>query len=75
MIYKSGDKVRIVKKRPTRVAHGFTNDMAYFLGKIVTIFDRRINTLGEYYIIKEDHGIYLWDQNMFQKIDNILDNE
>lgn len=75
MIYKSGDKVRIVKKIPARSAHGFAEDMAYFLGKIVTIFDRRINTFGEYYIIKEDHGIYMWDQNMFQKIDNILDNE
>ena len=48
MIYKSGDKVRIVKKIPAKVVHGFAEDMAYFLGKIVTIFDRRINTFVYY---------------------------
>ena len=74
MIYKSGDKVKVVKKRPSRSAHGFCDAMTHYLGKIVTISDRRINTLGEYYLIEEDYGDFLWDQNMFQKKINILLN-
>lgn len=75
MIYKSGEKVRVVKKRPTRSAHGFSDNMTHYLGKVVTICGRHYNTLGEYYNIKEDHGSFMWDKNMFQKTNNILNNE
>lgn len=69
MKYKKGDRVRItpdlVEGDPRFDNSGVDDEMEKLSGKIVTI--ARSYDTGRY-LISEDHGIYIWEEDMFSGI-------
>lgn len=64
MKYKVGDKVRVVDE-PSMTLNG-TKAMDEYAGQIVTIYE---NFDAGIYKIKEDKGIWYWDDNLLEPID------
>lgn len=56
MVYKVGDKVRIVSKRPQK---NWSPEMDKYLGKAMTIIKSGINAKGVYYRMDEDRDGFL----------------
>lgn len=64
MQLKIGQKVRLVKKRPSeRVAGGWNEKMDRYLGKVVTVKDFGTWHRNTFYI-EEDGGRFIWDNKL-----------
>lgn len=68
--YKVGDKVRVIHELKSGVSYDrckAVRDMVEFRGKDVTITKAYHNFTGKVrYHIKEDHGGWVWSEEMFE---------
>lgn len=71
MKYKVGDKVRVREDLSTKKMYDgcyVTPSMTVFLGKTVTI--RKVRWSINRYEIKEDHGAWNWNDEMFESLES-----
>lgn len=64
--FNVGDKVRIMKNATDTRDLAFLKDMRVYCGRIVTL-DIKFSD-EPYFRIKEDNGMYIWDENWFEPV-------
>ena len=65
--FNVGDKVRVAKNATSTCDLAFLKKMRAYCGQVVTL-DSRFSD-EPYFSIKEDNGMYIWDESWFEPID------
>lgn len=64
--FNVGDKVRIAMNAMDTCDFGFFEDKRAYCGQVVTLDSKFSDT--PYFKIKEDNGIYIWDESWFEPV-------